>query len=51
MWNVLLYLIPIATGIGNCLFQQKKKATKMLNQTVDVHDFHFWNNKYNYPEE
>ena len=48
MWNVL-YGIPIATDMANCLFQWKKSDHDVkLNW---INDIRFRNNNYNHPEE
>ena len=49
MLNVL-YRIPIAINMANCLFQWKKSYHDVkLNWRSQYN--HFWNNKYNHPEE
>ena len=47
-WNVL-YLILIKIDKAKCLFQ--RKITTMMLNDVNVNDIHFWNNKYDHPEE
>ena len=35
--------------MAKCLFQ--RKITTMMLNDVNVNDIHFWNNKYDHPEE
>ena len=44
------FRIPIAIDMKRN-HDLKWNAIMMLNQTGDVNDVYFWNNKYNHPEE
>ena len=43
------FVVFLLQLLWQTVFSDGKKVTMMLNQTGNVNDIHFWNNKYNHP--